>query len=282
MPDFAPAAAAADTIHIADTVDIHRLYEAAVQCVAAEIDMVDATYRQIRGYSAESLREDFCGTAQTSIEWSNRRPNNIALAVDIDAKVLEWSRVNHLAHLSESQRLRIELCCEDVNKVDLEPMQIILAMNFSYQLFNSRQSLKAYFKNARQALSADGVLFLDAYGGYESYKEITESTQCQLDGLQFTYIWEQASYNPINGAMQCYIHFQFADGSKIERAFSYAWRLWTLPELQELLLEAGFEQVKVYWEGTDAETAEGNGEYLESTEGDADAAWICYLSAYNI
>ncbi len=81
--------------------------------------------------------------------------------------------------------------------------------------------------------------------------------------------------------MDCYIHFAFEDGSKIDKAFSYQWRLWTLPELQELLFEAGFNQVKVYWEGTDVKTGEGDGVYLDSQTGDADAAWICYLSAYN-
>ncbi|MFT5259085.1 MAG: cyclopropane fatty-acyl-phospholipid synthase-like methyltransferase [Saprospiraceae bacterium] len=267
--------------NIAQTVDIHRLYEAAVQCVEAEIDMVDATYKSIRGYHADYLREDFCGTAQTSVEWINRRSGNLALGVDIDSQVLAWSQANHLESLSEAERARIQLLCEDVNTVELEPAQIILAMNFSYQLFDTRESLRTYFKNVRQSSSDDGVFFLDAYGGYESYKEVTEETQCEFEGHPFTYVWEQASYNPITGAMHCYIHFSFEDGSKINRAFSYAWRLWTLPELQELLLEAGFQHVKVYWEGTDTETGEGNGLYQESIKGDADASWICYLSAHN-
>jgi len=32
----------------------------------------------------------------------------------------------------------------------------------------------------------------------------------------------------------------------LDRAFSYYWRMWTLPELQELLQEAGFVKVTVY------------------------------------
>jgi hypothetical protein len=28
----------------------------------------------------------------------------------------------------------------------------------------------------------------------------------------------------------CHIHFDFEDGSRLERAFSYDWRLWSLPE----------------------------------------------------
>ena len=67
-------------------------------------------------------------------------------------------------------------------------------------------------------------------------------------------IWDQKAYNPINGDMLCHIHFSFPDGSKIKKAFTYDWRLWTLPEIRELLLEAGFQRATVYWEGTNEET----------------------------
>jgi hypothetical protein len=63
------------------------------------------------------------------------------------------------------------------------------------------------------------------------------------------------------------------------RAFTYTWRLWTLPELREVLKEAGFERVTVYWQGTDEETGEGNGEFLPVDRGDPDPAWIAYLVA---
>jgi hypothetical protein len=52
-----------------------------------------------------------------------------------------------------------------------------------------------------------------------------------------------------------------------------------LPELQELLTEAGFARTQVYWEGTDRKSGEGNGIYTPTKSGEADAAWICYLSA---
>ena len=78
--------------------------------------------------------------------------------------------------------------------------------------------------------------------------------------------------------MQCYIHFKFPDGSKIKQAFSYSWRLWTAPELRDVLLEAGFRKVTVYWEGED-EDGEGNGEFAPSDMGAADLAWIAYIVA---
>ncbi len=259
----------------AEQADKHALYEIAVQCVEAEIDMVDATFEQIRGYDAHSLREDFCGTAQTSIEWINRGEHKTAIGVDLDTEVLAWGEANHLESLELDKRARIELMQADVRTVDIEPVQMILAMNFSYQLFETRISLCDYFKSVRASLSEDGVFFIDAFGGYECYREIEETTACE----GFDYVWDQASYNPINGGMQCYIHFEFKDGSRIDRAFSYHWRMWTLPELQELLTEAGFQNVTVYWEGTDEESGEGDGIYSPETIGDADPAWVCYLSA---
>ncbi len=260
---------------LAEQADKYVLYELSVQCVEAEIDMVDETFEAIRGYPAQILREDFCGTAQTSVEWIKRRENNQAIAVDLDQEVLAWSEQHHLDGLPLEVRGRIELLNQDVRKTWFEPMQIILAMNFSYQLFDTRETLREYFAVVCEGLGEDGIFFLDAFGGYDCYKEIEETTA--YDG--FKYIWDQASYNPIDSSMQCYIHFSFADGSRLDRAFSYHWRMWTLPELQELLSEAGFNKVTVYWEGTDPKTEQGNGIYTAAVQGDADPAWVCYLSA---
>ena len=46
------------------------------------------------------------------------------------------------------------------------------------------------------------------------------------------------SPNPITHATTCHIHFKFPDGSKLKKAFTYEWRLWTAPEIRELLLVA--------------------------------------------
>lgn len=260
---------------LAEQADKYVLYEQSVQCVEAEIDMVDAWFERIRGYPAQFLREDFCGTAQTSIEWVQRRPDNLAVGVDIDPVVLAWSEEHHLSQLPVGESSRIDLLQTDVLTAEVEPAQLLLAMNFSYQLFETRDALKTYFQVVYQHLSEDGIFFLDAFGGYECYKEIEETTEYE----GFDYIWDQASYDPITSQMQCYIHFVFPDGSRLDRAFSYHWRMWTLPEIQELLVEAGFKNVTVYWEGTDEKTGEGNGVYSPATQGDADAAWIVYLSA---
>jgi len=77
--------------------------------------------------------------------------------------------------------------------------------------------------------------------------------------------------------MLCHIHFRFEDKSWLRKAFTYDWRMWTLPELQELMTEAGFSNVQVYWEGTDEDTGEGNGDYYPTNIGDDDPSWIVYI-----
>jgi hypothetical protein len=64
----------------------------------------------------------------------------------------------------------------------------------------------------------------------------------------------------------------------MEKAFRYDWRLWILPEVQDLLQESGFSKVTVYWQGWD-EDGEPDGEFKPAERADADAGWICYLTA---
>ncbi len=112
------------------------------------------------------------------------------------------------------------------------------------------------------------------FGGSESMEETKEKTKHK----GFTYIWHQAEFHPVTHYMRCHIHFKFPDGSRIKKAFTYEWRLWTAPEIRELLLEAGFRKATVYWEGED-EDGEGNGEFTPDEKGEADLAWIAYVVA---
>ena len=255
--------------------DKYHYYQNSVQCVEAEIDFVDATFKQLRGRSGLTLREDFCGTAATSCEWVKRSADKQAWGVDLDTDVLNWSQHNNIAALTDQQRRRIQVIQADVRGQAVNDLDIVLAMNFSYFIFMQPEEMVAYFTSVYASLSEEGIFFLDAFGGYEAAKELTEERDC--DG--FTYIWDQASFNPINSQMQCYIHFETADGARLERAFSYYWRLWTLPEITHMLKQAGFSTADVYWEGTDPATNEGNGVYEKTDTGSADAGWICYIVA---
>lgn len=259
---------------MADKADIHDLYERSVQAVDLEVEFLRDTFRALRGRDASSLREDFCGTASLACEWVRGGARRHAIGVDLDPEVLDWGRRNRLARLREDARARVKLENADVRTVATDRVDIVGAFNFSYFCFKTRDEMRKYFARVREALNDDGVFFLDAFGGPEASDLVKEKTK--IDG--FTYVWEQAQFEPVTSRILCHIHFKFPDGSKIKRAFTYDWRLWTLPELRELLLEAGFSSVRVYWEGDDGEGG-GNGEFKEHATGEADLAWIAYLVA---
>lgn len=265
--------------YTARTADLHELYQLSVQNVEAEIDFVDATYTRLRGKPAQTLREDFCGTAATACEWVRRRATNRGIGVDLDAPTLDWGRERNIRTLPGDGPSRVTLLQKDVRKPGAKGsgVDVVLAMNFSYWIFKTRDELRGYFESVRRTLGDDGIFFLDFYGGSDTMIEQEETRRINR---HFTYIWDQHSYNPITGDMVCKIHFTFPDGTEMRDAFTYEWRLWTLPEVRELLVEAGFEDVAVWWEGTDPEDeTDGNGEYEPTLTGEADPAFICYIVA---
>lgn len=259
---------------MAEQADRHALYEQSVQNVESEVEFIRDTFKELRGRVPVSFREDFCGTAAAACEWIRQGPEQSAIGVDIDEDVLDWGRRHNVAAMEPEQQARLKLHQDNVLEVVTEPVDVVGAFNFSYYLFKTRDEMRAYFRAACRGLKPDGILFLDAFGGHEAFEEMKEKTKYD----NFTYIWDQASYHPISGDMLCHIHFKFPDGSRMKKAFTYDWRLWTLPEIREVLAEAGFRRITVYWEGTD-EDGEGDGEFTPDEQGEADAGWIVYITA---
>ena len=259
----------------AERADRHALYQRAVQDPSWEIDFMADTFRAVRGRPAKRLREDFCGTALFACAWVKSASDREAVGVDLDGEVLAWGRVRNVAKLPPAAAGRLSLLQADVREVKAAPADIVAAFNFSYWIFRDRPGLLAYFRRVLEGLEHDGVFMLDAYGGHDAFKVMRE----RQDFGRFTYIWDQADYDPVSGETTCHIHFAFPDGSRLNRAFSYHWRLWTLPELRELLAEAGFRASTVYWQGTDPKTGEGTDEFKPAKRGDPDPAWIAYIVA---
>jgi SAM-dependent methyltransferase len=259
---------------MAEQAELHDLYEQSVQAVDVEVEFLDKTFRELRGRRALSLREDFCGTASLCCEWVRGHGDRTAIGIDNDKETLDWGRANRVARLPKSDRTRVELLLADVLDVETPQVDIVSAFNFSYFLLKERSRLKAYFESVHDVLNDDGLFFLDCFGGPEGITPQKEKTKHK----GFTYVWDQALFEPVTGRMVCHIHFRFPDGSKLKRAFSYDWRIWNLPEIRELLIEAGFSNVRVYWEGED-DDGEPDGEYKESETGEADPAWVCYIIA---
>jgi len=249
-------------------------YQESVQNPRFEVDLFLRIYRKTRGKAPQRLREDFAGTAFLACEWVRKVKGGEALAVDNHAPTLEWGRKHNLSELGPLAD-QVHLLNSDVLDAGGFAPDVTAAVNFSYFVFKTRPQMYAYFKAVLDDLAKDGVFIIDLYGGPEAQTLQEESTEQE----GFTYIWDQDRYNPVTGETLCHIHFDFPDGTRMRKAFTYDWRLWTLPELTDLLEEVGFKQVTAYWDGTDRESGEGNGVYRVSTKGDSAESWVAYIAA---
>lgn len=256
------------------TADRYALYLQSVQAPDVDAAFFSKVYKKEFGQPAKTLREDFCGTFAVCCEWAKRGDDMVAYGVDLDPEPLAWGATHNLLPLSEAQKARVHTLEADVRAANTPKVDVLAAQNFSYCIFKTRQELARYFKVAHDSLADKGVFVLDLFGGYESIEDNKEETT-EHDG--FDYIWEQHKYDPINAFGTYKIHFRFPDGSQLKNAFVYDWRLWTIPEVREVLHEVGFGQVDVYWEGTDPKTQEGSGRYYKALQADCDPAWTCYI-----
>ena len=255
--------------------DRYDLYQQSVQAPDHEVCFFRRVYKAEFGRHPKILREDFCGTHAICCEWVKHKGNK-AIGVDIDPEPLAWGIEHNQAKLSRGARERIELIQGDVRQVIGPKAEVLAAENFSYWIFKTRKELCNYFKKARQNLGNEGLMVLDLMGGPESMEENSQDEH-KMSG--FTYIWDQARLDPISHHCRYHIHFHFPDGSKLDKSFTYDWRFWTIPELRELLDEAGFKHSDVYWEGTDPDTGEGNDRYGKAKSAANDLSWISYIVA---
>lgn len=261
-------------VYTAKTADKHILYQISVQSPEAEVDFCLKEYRKRFGDNPTHFREDFCGTGLISCEWAKTDSHHIAYGVDLHKPTINWGMKNNVSQLKPEQQGRVHLINDNVLNVTKPKMHIVGAFNFSYFLFRERSDLVQYFKQVRKSLHDKGMFVLDAYGGWEAQEPMEEETV--HDG--FSYIWDQDDYNPVDDTAVCHIHFKFPDGTKMMKAFTYTWRLWTLGGVKDCLIEAGFKSVDVYWEGEDKK-GEGNGIYKKAKKAENTPGWNAYLIA---
>ena len=229
------------------------LYREAVQHPDAEVSfflrVLDHYHSQPE--EATRLKEDFGGSAAVSCAWVQWDDAHQAMAVDLDQPTLDWG----LAQAKEELGQRIEdlhLVCDDVLAVDSPVVDIIASLNFSTFIYHTYGELLAYFQHAWRSLDEQGVFVMDAFGGPGAMRpgiqrramKFGEETDDEL--MSVDYLWEQKSFKPVTGRIDCRIHFEFEDGSELRDAFCYDWRLWTLPELTAAMTAAGFSQVDVW------------------------------------
>jgi hypothetical protein len=255
--------------------DKHRLYEESVQGVESDVALIERLFRKRYGRPPRRLREDFCGTAALCCEWVRMHGDNRAVGVDIDREVLDYCRQNHFPKLDADQRDRVELRLANVLDDPSSGFDVTCAFNFSYFCFQTRELLTRYFRRARKSLGREGLFLVDLYGGADAQRTLAETREQE----GFDYVWDQHVFDPVTNHVINYIHFEFPDGSEMRRAFTYDWRLWSIPELREAMADAGFRESEVYWEGTDRKTNEPNGVYRKVKSAPDDPAWVSYIVA---
>lgn len=263
----------------AELADRFVCYQESVQAPDHEVEFFEQAFQEAYDRRPFTLREDFCGTFAVCCEWVKSKKNRVAVGVDLCGDTLQWGREHNLSELSKKEKQRLTLVQDDVRSRSERPVDILAAQNFSFWIFKTRREVVEYLKIARSNLNPEGIMILDMMGGGACYKEgQVDKRKIGKGKKSFRYEWEQASFDPITRDASFYIHFKFRDGSRMDRAFEYHWRFWTVPEVREMLDEAGFSESHVYWELEDAD-GEDTGEWERKESVANSSAWLCYIVA---
>jgi hypothetical protein len=192
----------------------------------------------------------------------------------LDAEPLAYGMEHYLPQLRLDQQERVLVRQASVLSARVPKADVIAALNFSFYLFKTRKELLAYFRRARLGLKKKGLFITDAFGGTDSQEANMEHTKFR----DFTYFWEQKNYDPLTGEALFYIHFKRKGEKPRMKVFTYDWRMWTIPEIREVMMDAGFKRTHVYWEGT-TRSGHGNGVFKRSEKGEECDGWVAYIVA---
>ena len=252
--------------------DKHDLYELCVQNPEALIPLLNA----IHGKQPLTLAEDFSGTSILSHQWVAQSDSHCANCVDLDQEALN----------KHGDHPRINKQLINVNDAT-DPADILFVGNFSVGYHHTRAELISYLKQAHTRLKASGGTFLcDTYGGENAYTLGGVHRPTPMgDGRLCRYTWEQRDADPLTGMVTDVIHFRIEHAGNIteeyDDAFTYHWRLWSVPELRDAMLEAGFTKVQCYAKLPDAVDDEGNAYInpIEDPQEELEESFIVLIAA---
>lgn len=254
--------------------DKYEYYSKAVQSPEEDAAFIRNTYIELRNTKPKILREDFCAAHALCCEWVKLGTDHQAIGVDLDPEPLDYGKTNYQPKLTSKERSRLEVIQDNVLTRNLPNADIVAALNFSYFGFKQRKELLNYFRNVYNSLNEGGILLFDCFGG----AECLEPNEHESIYDEFSYFWDQDTFNPVNHHAKFHIHFKRKGEKKRLKVFSYDWRLWNLPELKDIAEDAGFSRCYTYWEGTD-EDGDGNGIFTRSDVGDECESWVAYIAA---
>lgn len=253
--------------------DRHALYELCAQNPTRDVRML----RAMHGGDPRILGEDFSGTAALSRAWTAMSPEMKAVAVDHDPEPLSLAR----------GAPRVKVVQGDVMSAS-DPADIIGVLNFSICEIHARRVLVKYLRHARSRLKAGGVFVADIYDGADAFLtgRIVQYVKAPWSprgakGGRVRYEWEQRHADLLTGRVINAMHFGATWGGRrlrFEDAFVYDWRLWSIRELRDAMVDAGFGVTEVYPRTADAMDADGN-LYVQPVEdpldlGDSFSAYV--------
>ncbi|KAJ1928718.1 hypothetical protein IWQ60_001818 [Tieghemiomyces parasiticus] len=220
---------------------------------------------------AYRLREDFCGTAVLCKEWVRHHVAHEAVGVDIDPEVIRYARNHTFQDATDAAKVRLVI--GDVLTVDdqlshaaiaatgitlvtpasgdqvecpdpLPAVHIVSCLNYSLFYFHRRTQLVEYLRRCYANLCPFGIVVADAFGGSRAMYDLPTVKTRRF--ANFTYHFEYRTFDLLTNVGRYMIHFEFADGSWKRQAFTYLFRLYSLVEIREAMLEAGFQQVHIW------------------------------------
>lgn len=218
----------------------------------------------VHGGRPRRLGEDFAGTAAVSRAWVARIDEARAVAVDLDADTIARGRAMAVAADVEAAIEFVAADVRDPGGVAAEPVDVIYVGNFSVCELHARSDLVDYLTAARRRLARGGVFVCDLYGGVGAHEIGTaERIEPGPNGTSIVYSWEQREADPLTGRVLNALHFEHLDAddrtlAEIGDAFVYDWRLWTVPEVRDALMDAGFASTEVHGRRPDAMDGDGN------------------------
>jgi hypothetical protein len=145
-------------------------------------------------------------------------------------------------------------------------------------------NLRPYDATQIHRRNTPGLFLCDTYAGESAFLTGHVHRNHPAEGGRvIRYTWEQRDADPLTGMVTNAIHFRVSRGGVIEQeihdAFVYHWRLWSVPELRDCLLEAGFASTEVYAKVADAVDDQGNIYIHPADPADLDDSFIVLVAA---
>lgn len=195
------------------------------------------------GITKGKVCECACGTGALTIPLYKKGFQ--MTGVDISQEML-WIA----AQKARKAGIAIPFVRQDMRELHLHrPMDAVLATCDGVNYLLKEEDVLSFFKSAFQALRPGGGLFFDISTPYKLENKLGNQIICD-DSEHITYFWQNA-YHPATHLIDMHLCFfvRQEDGSYKRIDEEQKQRAWTIPEIEGLLKDVGFDRISVYGNG---------------------------------